>query len=100
MLWFWRLWHILFHESPRGHRCRGVMTDKSDPIEATWRPEVTALRAKIARFTQIDDERCKIVDELRAENQRLRAALEKIEAGYSHQRLSAAELASIARQAL
>jgi hypothetical protein len=38
-------------------------------------------------------------DELRAENERLLTALEKIEAGYG-QRLSAAELASIARQAL
>jgi hypothetical protein len=47
------------------------MTDQSDPIEAAWRPEVKALRARIARLTQIDDERCKIVDELRAENARL-----------------------------
>jgi hypothetical protein len=36
---------------------------------------------------------------LKQDIERLRAALERIEAGYS-QRLSAAELASIARQAL
>jgi len=39
------------------------------------------------------------ITRLEAEVERLRAALEKIEAGYG-QRLSAAELASIARQTL
>jgi septal ring factor EnvC (AmiA/AmiB activator) len=107
-MWFWRLWHILFHESPRGHRCRGVMTDKNGPPTSTdWWRECQSLRAELER---VRSNHVTVAEEIQrrhdacapliAEIERLRAALEKIEAGYSHQRLSAAELASIARQAL
>jgi hypothetical protein len=111
-------------------------------IEQTWRPEVTALRARNEELHRLyaealargDEERREAEDELRAEVERLdavrlmlieereawkaealfmrqalreaveaaealRAALERIETGF-HTRLSAAELASIARQAL
>jgi len=54
-------------------------------VISTYEAEYTRLATQIA--------------ELRDENERLRAVLAKIEAGYE-QRLSAAELASMARQAL
>jgi uncharacterized small protein (DUF1192 family) len=119
-MWFWRLWHILFHESPRGHRCRGVpevRVHKSGKQDAIYVDDLydenVVLRAEIERLTaqlEITQEYARTIyasaekyqgqrDELRADNERLRATLEKIEAGYG-QRLSAAELASIARQAL
>jgi len=115
--WFWRLWHILFHESPRGHCCRGVpevmvhKSAKNDDEIAVWQEGICAtiirerddvraenadLLAQANRTAGIYE---KEIDMLRADVKRLRTALEKIEAGYG-QRLSAAELASIARQAL